>query len=127
MDEGGLTRPRASVVVVDDHAPFRAAARSLLESGSFDVLAEAATGGEALELLRRLTPDVVLLDVRLPDVSGVEVARRLHAQGSAAQVVLVSSLSSADVVAELDSGVALAFVAKQDLSAAGLRALLEQA
>lgn len=125
MDESGLTR--VSVVVVDDHEPFRAAARSLLESGCFDIVGEAATGAEALELLRRSAPDLVLLDVRLPDVSGIEVARRLRADGSTVHIVLVSSQASADVAAQIGPGVPVAFVAKQDLSASRLRTLLESA
>ena len=65
------------VLIVDDHPSFRASARKLLESEGYDVVGEAADGAGALEAAEQLHPDVVLLDVQLPDLDGFEVAKRL--------------------------------------------------
>jgi DNA-binding NarL/FixJ family response regulator len=82
-----------TVVIVDDHAAFRASARRLLEGEGYDVVGEAPDGESALELVHGLAPDVVLLDVALPDLSGFEVAERLE---GASKVVLTSSRQRAD-------------------------------
>ena len=86
---------RPTVLIVDDHADFRASARALLEAEGFDVVGEAAGGEEAIGEVERLRPDVVLLDVQLPDVDGFEVAERLAAGGSGAAIVLISSREAA--------------------------------
>src|SRR5438105_2788065 len=78
-----------TVLIVDDHPSFRATARALLQAEGFDVVGEAEDGASALALVAELRPDVVLLDVQLPDLDGFEVAQRLGADGPA--VVLVSS------------------------------------
>ena len=67
--------------IVDDHAGFRAAARGLLEAGGFDVLGEAADGTSALAAVAKLQPEIVLLDVQLPDLDGFAVAERLASDG----------------------------------------------
>ncbi|HEX5780384.1 MAG TPA: response regulator, partial [Solirubrobacteraceae bacterium] len=84
-----------TVLVVDDHAAFRAAARRLLELDGLRVVGEAEDGATALRLVPVLAPDIVLLDVGLPDLSGFEVADRL-ADGPA-QVVFVSSRAPGDL------------------------------
>ena len=70
-----------SVLIVDDHPSFRASARMLLECEGFEVVGEAEDGMSALEAVDRLQPDVVLLDVQLPDINGFEVAARLTENG----------------------------------------------
>ena len=80
-----------TVLIVDDHAGFRAVARALLEADGFEVVGEAADGESALEAARRLRPDVVLLDIQLPGLDGFAVAERLAAAGRAPAVVLISS------------------------------------
>ena len=67
----------ARVLIVDDHAPFRALARRLLTADGFDIVGEAADGASAIDAARALHPDVVLLDVQLPDVDGFRVAQAL--------------------------------------------------
>src|SRR5919199_783600 len=67
----GLMR---TVLVVDDHPTFRATARALLEAEGFDVIGEAEDGASALAEIDRLQPEIVLLDVQLPDIDGFEVA-----------------------------------------------------
>src|SRR5713226_2935036 len=63
---------KASVLIVDDHPAFRASARSLLEGEGYEVVADTDSGESAIELALELAPDVVLLDVALPDLSGLE-------------------------------------------------------
>ena len=69
-----------TILIVDDHPSFRASARMLLEAEGFDVIGEAEDGASALRAVEELRPDVVLLDVQLPDIDGLEVAARLSAE-----------------------------------------------
>jgi DNA-binding NarL/FixJ family response regulator len=117
-------RVARTVLIVDDHPSFRATARVLLESEGFEVVAEAADGESALVAARESRPDVVLLDVQLPDLDGFEVARRLTANGSAPAVVLVSSRDASDYGELIAASGAQGFVPKADLSGAAVRALL---
>jgi DNA-binding NarL/FixJ family response regulator len=111
-----------TVLIVDDYPPFRDSARGLLESGDFDVVGEAEDGHSALRLAEELQPDVVLLDVHMPDLDGFEVARRLAALDSPPTVVLTSSR---DDYAPLVAGSAAhAFVRKDALSAETLASAL---
>ncbi len=112
------------MLIVDDHRAFRAAARALLEVDGFEVVGDAAHGDDGLAAARALRPDVVLLDVRLPDMDGFAVARRLRAEGSGLTVVLTSS-SDDPLYPDLArrSGAA-GFVAKHDVCGTSLRALL---
>ena len=87
----GRYRVALTVLIVDDHAAFRAGARALLEVDGFDVVGEAADGESAIEQARRLRPEVVLLDVQLPGIDGFAVAERLAAEPFAPAVVLISS------------------------------------
>jgi DNA-binding NarL/FixJ family response regulator len=115
---------RKTVLIVDDHDDFRRSATALLTAEGFDVVggvAEGAAVSEAVELLR---PDVVLLDVQLPDVDGFAVAERLSQTPSPPQVVLVSSRDATAYGARLDTARALGFLAKRELSGAALAALV---
>jgi CheY-like chemotaxis protein len=82
---------RPTVLIVDDHEAFRESASALLEAEGFAVLGEAADGGAALVESDRLRPDVVLLDIQLPDLDGFRVAERLAAAPEPPVVVLISS------------------------------------
>ena len=112
---------RPSVLIVDDHAAFRAAARELLEADGFRVVGEAADGAAALTAIAELEPDVVLLDVQLPDLNGFDVADRLAA-GPA--VVFVSSRSVSSFRWRLAANPAWTFIAKSELSGETLAAAL---
>jgi len=101
-------------IVVDDHAAFRASARRLLELTGYQVVGEAGDGASGLDLARRLEPELVLLDVALPDMSGFDVADAL-ADGSAA-VVLVSSRDRKDLGRRARSSSVLGFIPKDQLS-----------
>src|SRR5215211_6349015 len=85
-----------TVLIVDDHATFRLTARLLLESEGYDVLGEAVDGADALRAARELSPEVVLLDVQLPDIDGFDVASRLTGSEDGPVVVLTSSRDGAD-------------------------------
>jgi len=111
-----------TVLVVDDYRPFRESARGLLESGDFEVIGEAEDGNGALRLAEELRPDVVLLDVHMPDLDGFEVARRLAQLESPPTVVLTSSRD--DYGALVPASAAHAFVRKDALSAESLAAAL---
>jgi DNA-binding NarL/FixJ family response regulator len=113
-----------TVLIVDDHPSFRASARAMLEAGGFDVVGEAETGGRALEAVRRLRPDVVLLDVQLPDFDGFEVASRLKAAGETPVIVLTSSRDGADYGRLVGTCGARGFIAKADLSGEAISMLI---
>jgi len=112
-------------LVVDDHPTFRKTARVLLESEGFEVIGEAADGASALEAAGSLFPDVVLLDVILPDIDGFEVAATLASNGNPAAVVLTSSHDPRDFGSLIKESGARGFISKAELSSATLRALLE--
>jgi DNA-binding NarL/FixJ family response regulator len=112
-------------LVVDDHPTFRKTARVLLESEGFEVVGEAADGASAIEAAASLRPDVVLLDIVLPDIDGFEVAEALAANGNPPQIVLTSSHDPRDFGSLIEESGAQGFISKAELSAARLRALLE--
>jgi DNA-binding NarL/FixJ family response regulator len=106
----------ARVLIVDDHAPFRSLARRLLVAGGFQVVGEAADGAGALAAVRDLAPDVVLLDVQLPDLDGFAVAEALARGQPAVVVVLVSSRARLDYGHRVAASTARGFIAKAELS-----------
>ena len=110
-----------SILIVDDHPSFRAAARMLLESEGFVVVGEAGDGATAVSEARRLAPDAVLLDVNLPDTDGFAVAAQL-VPGPA--IVLTSSRDAREFGPLVDRSGARGFLAKADLSGVALRELL---
>ena len=114
-----------TVLIVDDHSSFRATARTLLEADGFDVVGEAADGAEAVESVARLRPDVVLLDIQLPDCDGFEVAARLRSNGGVPRIVLTSSRDAAEYGTLIERSPACGFVPKAELSGGRLAALLE--
>jgi CheY-like chemotaxis protein len=115
--------PRLALIV-DDHRDFRKFARRLLERAGFEV-AEASDGFEGLSSAAALRPDIVLLDIQLPDVDGIEVARRLAEGADAPVVALTSSRDAADYGARLASSRAAGFLPKADLTGDALRSLCE--
>jgi DNA-binding NarL/FixJ family response regulator len=113
------------VLIVDDHAGFRATARKLLLARGFDVVGEAADGAQALEAAVRLRPDVVLLDVQLPDIDGFAIAARLTSNGDSPDVVLISSRDAAEFGGLVERSGARGFIPKAKLSVKALTALLK--
>ena len=113
------------MLIVDDHAEFRANARALLEIDGFQVLGEAADGESALEAARRLQPEVVLLDIHLPGIDGFAVADRLAAEKDPPMVVLISSRAIEAFRERLRAARSVrGFIAKADLSGECLSEIL---
>ncbi len=115
---------RPTVLLVDDQATFRALARQLLESDGFVVVGEAGDARTALRTARRLAPDVVLLDVRLPDGSGVDAAKLIR-QGQPPPLVVLTS--TADYAHAVHGCGAQGFIPKALLSGTMLRTVLAHA
>jgi DNA-binding NarL/FixJ family response regulator len=115
---------RATVLIVDDHAGFRASARALLEAEGFDVVGEAADGEAALEAVVALRPAVVLLDIQLPGLDGLEIAEQMAVGPNPPAVVLISSRDAAAYGPRLRQSSARGFISKGGLSGASLAALV---
>jgi DNA-binding NarL/FixJ family response regulator len=115
---------RKRVLIVDDHQPFRAVAREVLEGAGYVVSGEAADAEQALAAVAAEAPDAVLLDVQLPDRDGFAVASELAAAGGPA-VVLISSREADDYGRRVAACGARGFIPKSRLSAAAFAALVE--
>jgi two-component system response regulator EvgA len=114
-----------SVLIVDDHPSFRLSARRMLgEEDGFVVVGEAENGAAAIAAVRDLDPDLVLLDVQLPDLDGFEVAERLRGAGHRRAIVLTSTRESSDFGEEIATSPIQGFVTKGELSGASLAALI---
>jgi two-component system nitrate/nitrite response regulator NarL len=118
---GGM---RTTILVVDDHAGFRARARALLEAEGFEVVGEVADGSSALAEAERLRPDIALVDIQLPDLDGFAVATSLRLSGSTGRIILISGRERDDYGGRVESSDADGFIAKVDLSAERLLAVL---
>ncbi len=115
---------RRRILVIDDNTAFRGAVGRLLETGGFVVVAGAATGASGVQLAREHKPDVVLVDVQLPDIDGFDVAEQLVGLDLALQVILTSSLDTSDLGALVTESSARGFIPKAELSAQAIEALL---
>jgi len=113
-----------TVLIVDDHEGFREVARQLLEADGIEVVGEAADGESAITQAQRLRPQLVLLDVQLPDIDGFEVAARLGEAKDPPAVVLTSSYAASSYRRRLAQSPACAFIPKGELSGGALAALL---
>jgi len=114
-------RVGTSVLIADDHASFRRLARRLLETAGYTVVGEASDGASTLAAVSELRPDVVLLDVLLPDATGFAVADRIAAQPEPPVVLLTSSRSATDYGAAVAGRI---FLAKSDLTPSRIEAAL---
>jgi DNA-binding NarL/FixJ family response regulator len=112
-----------TVLIVDDHPAFRGFARRLLEAYGFTVVGEAGDGESAMAAVAELRPELVVLDVMLPDTDGFSVAERLAEHGPGPLVVLTSSREAADFGGRLARSAAAGFIHKDDLSGEALVAL----
>jgi CheY-like chemotaxis protein len=112
------------VLIVDDERFFRDVAHELVDATSgFEWVGAACSGEDGIDEADRLRPDLVLMDVRMPGIGGIEAARRMSARGNPAIVVLVSA---EDALADAPGGTAPAIVPKRKLSRALLRGLWEE-
>ena len=125
----GITRTQnpvrpTRVLIVDDHAPFRSIARQVLSADGFLIVGEAADGAQAIRACGELRPDLVLLDVQLPDIDGFAVALVLTTRVDPPAVVLVSSRSPTDYGSRIEGCRARGYIAKAQLSGDAVRRLL---
>ena len=116
-----------TVLIVDDHAGFRTQARALLERAGYEVVGEADDGASSVAAAGELRPDVVLLDVQLPDLIGFDVARRILEGEDPPAIILISSREASDYGGRVGRSGARGFISKTELSAGALAALLEEA
>jgi DNA-binding NarL/FixJ family response regulator len=115
---------RSTVLIVDDHPAFRASASTLLEAEGFAVVGEAADGDEAVAAVERLRPQIVLLDIQLPEGDGFAVAERLARSPDPPLVVLISSREAAAYGPRLEVAAARGFITKRELSGTALACLV---
>ncbi|HJR93967.1 MAG TPA: response regulator transcription factor [Gaiellaceae bacterium] len=114
-----------TALIVDDHPSFRASARAVLEAEGYEVVGELADGSSVRAAVLALDPDVVLLDVQLPDMSGFDVCAELEDYcDHAVKVILVSSRDLSDYGELVEASCARGFVPKGELSGELITALL---
>ena len=111
------------VLIVDDHPGFRTQARVLLAAAGYEVVGAAPDGESGVTIARDLSPEVVLLDVQLPDISGCEVLRLVRDEPDPPAVILISSRDASDYGSRIVRSGALGFISKSDLSAQTRRAV----
>jgi DNA-binding NarL/FixJ family response regulator len=122
--DAALKVPTVKVMAVDDHAVFRDAARDVVEAtAGFEYVGDARSGEEALAIAERLDPDLILIDLRMPGIDGLETARRLKRSRPAATTVLISTADPETLPGEFATCGAVAFVRKQDFGPSTLRGL----
>jgi DNA-binding NarL/FixJ family response regulator len=105
-------KPRLRVGVVDDQALMRTGFRMILESAEIDVVGEAGNGVEAIEMVERATPDVVLMDIRMPELDGVEATRRITDSGSSSRVLILTTFDLDEYVYSAIRAGAVGFLLK---------------
>ena len=116
-----------SVMVVDDQAPFRMAARAVIRrSEGFSLTGEAENGVKALELANEIHPDVVLMDINMPEMGGIEATRRIVAELPETFVILCSTYDISDLPPDAKDSGARAYVHKEQLGSTTLRRLWDQ-
>jgi DNA-binding NarL/FixJ family response regulator len=115
---------RRRILVIDDNTEFRGAVTRILATDGFTVVAGAATGAIGVQLAREHRPDLVIVDVQLPDTDGFAVTEQLAGLDPALQVILTSSLHSSDLGALVTESSARGFIPKAELSASAIDALL---
>ncbi len=110
-----------SVLVVDDQLPFRRAARTVVElTPGFEMVGDAASGAEAVEMVAALEPDLVLMDINMDPMNGIEATRRITAAVPATVVVLLSTYDADDLPADARDCGAAAYVHKEEFGPAVL-------
>ena len=107
---------QVAVLVVDDQAPFRRAARAVIgATPGFEVAGDAETGEQAVEMVDRLAPDLILMDINMPGINGIEATRQITSAHPDVVVMLVSTYNADEIPADAGSSGAAAYVNKEDL------------
>lgn len=123
-----MTTETIRVVIVDDQAAFRSAARMVVDvSPGFEVVGEAESGEDGVDLVSRLVPDLVLMDVNLPGIDGLEATRRIVAAGDARVVLVLSTYSAEEFADRAIAAGAATFISKADLDPMALQAAWDAA
>lgn len=121
------TTKTVSVLIVDDQLPFRAVARTVIGlTAGFEVAAEAETGEDAVAISAARAPDLVLMDINMPGINGIEATRRIRADHPEVAVILLSTYSEADLPDDARDVGAIAYVHKEDFGPALVRDLWRQ-
>ena len=116
------------MLIVDDQLPFRAVARTVIGlTGGFSVSGEAETGEDAMDQVDHTRPDLVLMDIDLPGINGIEATRRIRAEHPETRVILLSTYSEDDLPADARDCGAIAYVHKEDFGPALVRDLWDRA
>ena len=117
---------RHSVLLVDDQQVFRNIVRNTLSSDSvFEIVGEAVDGTNAIELTEQLQPEVIVMDIQMPDMSGIEAARKILTDMPGVRIVLTSMGEDSEYEPLAREIGACGFVSKRELSASAVRALIE--
>jgi DNA-binding NarL/FixJ family response regulator len=115
---------RLPVIIVDDQAPFRSAMKAVLKrTTEFELVGEAASGSEAVSLAAELSPALVLMDINMPGMNGIEATRELVSQQPGVVVILCSTYDAGDLPPEVATSGARAYLNKEHLGADTLRRL----
>ena len=115
------------VLIVDDQAPFRRAARAVVTATpGFEVVGEAESGEEAVEMVDSLSPGLVLMDINLPGINGIEATRRITASHPGAVVMLLSTYQAGDLPADAGSSGAAQYVHKEEFGPNVVREVWER-
>ncbi len=122
-----VSADEVSVLIVDDQLPFRLAARAVLKrTAGFELVGEAADGDEAVELVSELRPNLVLMDINMPRLNGIEATRRIVDQVPGTTVFLCSTYQRSDLPPEAESSGFAAYVNKEELGPDLLRRLWDE-
>jgi two-component system invasion response regulator UvrY len=122
--EGLTTNKTVHVLIVDDQLPFRAVARTVIGlTAGFEVTAEAASGEEAIESVNASAPDLVLMDINMPGMNGIDASCRIKELHPEVEIVLLSTYNEADLPADARECGAIAYVHKEDFAPALIRQL----
>jgi two-component system, NarL family, invasion response regulator UvrY len=122
-----ISADEVSVLIVDDQLPFRLAARAVLRrTEGFELIGEAADGDEAVALVAQLRPSLVLMDINMPTMNGIEATRRIMADVPGTTVFLCSTYQRDDLPPEAETSGFAAYVNKEELGPDLLRQLWEQ-
>jgi DNA-binding NarL/FixJ family response regulator len=114
-----------TIMIVDDQPVFREVARALLErDGDFDVVAEAGDGADAISMVGEVHPDVVIMDIQMSAMSGIEATRKILSDHPDANVVLTSMTAESEYSRLVTEIGAVALIAKRNLNAVSLRSVL---
>ncbi len=113
-----------SILIVDDHEPFRQAVRAVLAAEGFSVVAEADSGEAALAEARRSRPEIALVDIQLPDIDGFGVAEHLSKEPDAPVVILISIREAYEYAGRVEKAPVAGFIPKRLLTGRAIRALL---